>query len=346
MAAIVRLESDAAESPIRGTGLGHTVRRTTLRMSQSPWPLRQEPGNVGAASRWTAVSVALAPEEAAISLEQEMRQAYAAFAAAETVHVGQAVASTETQSSSATPAVPTETASEVGEVTQDSIAPVPASPAPEAVQTLSAVASAATEAISAAVQLEAVAASYVAETPKSIPSLRQPSRPLQSRPKLRKLKRHIWMSQKLLPRSPLSSQPTFKRSHQPRRPCRLQQRSPNPRRLQTRLRPWRVLLKKVHQISRAKIPFPRLQPLRLITWLQKALIHCLQQNPTLRRLLRLPGPTGVVFASLEIPRRARPSLHSKRRKQSHAGIQAAAMAVAAGAEKHSDEPSSGTRIRC
>ena len=127
-------------------------------------------GNVGATSRWTAVSVALAPEEAAISLEQEMRQAYAAFAAAETAHVGQAVASTETQSSSATPAVPTETASEVGEVTQDSIAPVPASPAPEAVQTLSAVASAATEAISAAVQeLEAVAASYVAETPKSDP---------------------------------------------------------------------------------------------------------------------------------------------------------------------------------
>src|SRR6204780_2445245 len=38
------------------------------------------------ASRWTAVAVALAPEEAAISLEQEMQKAYAAFAAAEAGH--------------------------------------------------------------------------------------------------------------------------------------------------------------------------------------------------------------------------------------------------------------------
>ena len=170
MAAIIRLESDAAESANSGNGSwSHSSANHT---ADEPITMAAAAGagNVGATSRWTAVSVALAPEEAAISLEQEMRQAYAAFAAAETAHVGQAVASTETQSSSATPAVPTETASEVGEVTQDSIAPVPASPAPEAVQTLSAVASAATEAISAAVQeLEAVAASYVAETPKSDP---------------------------------------------------------------------------------------------------------------------------------------------------------------------------------
>jgi hypothetical protein len=124
-------------------------------------------GNGGATARWTAVSVALAPEEAALSLEQEMRQAYAAFAAAETGHAGQAIVSTATQTSSAAPATPTETSSHVEQTTQDSIAPVPASPAPEAVQTLSAVASAATEAISAAVQeLEVVAASYVAEKPK------------------------------------------------------------------------------------------------------------------------------------------------------------------------------------
>jgi hypothetical protein len=36
MAAITR------SPPIRGTGLGHTVRRTTLRRSQSPWPPQQE----------------------------------------------------------------------------------------------------------------------------------------------------------------------------------------------------------------------------------------------------------------------------------------------------------------
>ena len=38
------------------------------------------------ASRWTAVSVALAPEETGISLEEEMQKAYAEFAAAETGH--------------------------------------------------------------------------------------------------------------------------------------------------------------------------------------------------------------------------------------------------------------------
>jgi twitching motility two-component system response regulator PilH len=41
----------------------------------------------GGASRWTAVAVALAPEESAISLENEMQKAYAAFAAAETPRV-------------------------------------------------------------------------------------------------------------------------------------------------------------------------------------------------------------------------------------------------------------------
>jgi CheY-like chemotaxis protein len=164
MAAIAGLESEAAQ----GVNLGNGSWSHNSANHSADEPITMAAvagaGNGTAASRWTAVSVALAPEEAAISLEQEMRQAYSAFAAAETAHAGQAIVSTETQSSSAAPAVPTETASEVEEATQDSTAPVPASPAPEAVQTLSAVAGAATEAISAAVQeLEAVAASYVAE---------------------------------------------------------------------------------------------------------------------------------------------------------------------------------------
>ncbi len=164
MAAIAGLESDAAQSV--NSGNGSWSHSSANHPADEPITMAAAAGagNGTAASRWTAVSVALAPEEAAISLEQEMRQAYAAFAAAETAHAGQAIVSTETQSSSAAPAVPTETASEVEEATQDSSAPVPASPAPEAAQTLSAVAGAATEAISAAVQeLEAVAASYVAE---------------------------------------------------------------------------------------------------------------------------------------------------------------------------------------
>jgi len=115
-------------------------------------------GSGAAGSRWTAVSVALAPEEASISLEHEMQKAYAAFAAAESGHAGIAAASLETQAAS------TETSAHVEATAPEPIVAVPASPAPEAVQSLSAVASAATEAITAAeTELEAAAASYVAE---------------------------------------------------------------------------------------------------------------------------------------------------------------------------------------
>jgi hypothetical protein len=108
--------------------------------------------NGSAISRWTAVSVALAPEEAAISLEQEMQKAYAAFATSDIGHAGYAMAPAETQS-----------AAELATAPEVSLS-VPASAAPEAVQTLSAVASAATDAVSAAVkELEALAASYVSQ---------------------------------------------------------------------------------------------------------------------------------------------------------------------------------------
>jgi CheY-like chemotaxis protein len=104
----------------------------------------------GGPSRWTAVSVALAPEESAISLEQEMQKAYAAFAAADAAHAGFDTAPPELQ-----PAAP------------EPVVPVPATPAPEAAQSLSAVASVATEAVTeAAKELEAVATPYVEqETP-------------------------------------------------------------------------------------------------------------------------------------------------------------------------------------
>ena len=127
-----------------------------------------------AASRWSAVAVALAPEEAAISLEQEMQKAYAAFAAADS---GQAAASTtipDTQPQQApyTEISRTET-SQTGTSRSETsqIQPVPVllaaaveTPVQEVEQTLSAAASVATDAISAAVQeLEAVAAAYAKE---------------------------------------------------------------------------------------------------------------------------------------------------------------------------------------
>ena len=101
------------------------------------------------ASRWTAVSVALEPDDSAISLEQEMQRAYAAFAAAETGHSSAITAESINASAGSVPETPV---------------PVPAIVAPEAAQTLSAVASAATEAVSAAVQeLEKVANSYAVQ---------------------------------------------------------------------------------------------------------------------------------------------------------------------------------------
>jgi hypothetical protein len=120
-------------------------------------------------SRWTAVSVALAPEEAAISLEQEMQKAYSAFAAAETGHAGSTSAPQETH-----PAVGE--SSPIAVAAAEPVVAVPATPAPETVQALTEVANAATDAISAAVkELEAVAASYEQQMPQA--SVAQESAP-------------------------------------------------------------------------------------------------------------------------------------------------------------------------
>jgi len=108
--------------------------------------------SVSQASRWTAVSVALAPEETGISLEEEMQKAYAEFAAAETGHS----ASITADSLSSLPAVS---------------ASVPATVAPEVLQDLSAVGSAAAEAVTAAVkELEQVASAYAAQAPVPVES--------------------------------------------------------------------------------------------------------------------------------------------------------------------------------
>jgi len=113
--------------------------------------------SVDSPARWSAVAVALAPEEAALSLEQEMQKAYADFAAAESGH-----SSTVPESSSAALA---STASAVIETPAPQVeTAIPAVLAPEVAQPLSAVSEAATEAMSAAVkELEVVAAKYEAE---------------------------------------------------------------------------------------------------------------------------------------------------------------------------------------
>ena len=167
MAAIAGLETEWVSLP--AAGLGNAP--FTSGNEKPPEPVTMAvaaPSDLPAAeSRWTAVAVALAHEEAAISLEQEMQKAYAAFAAAEGGHTAAAVATSETAPAvSETAAVPAGVAeATVSEpVATQTTASVPAGPAPEGAQPLAAVSEAATDAINAAVkELEAVAAKYEAE---------------------------------------------------------------------------------------------------------------------------------------------------------------------------------------
>ena len=163
IAAIAGLELDSVSSPVASSGNGSGLHGTDSRTADEPVTMAVAAGaqSADAASRWTGVSVAVAPEEAAISLEHEMQKAYAAFAAAETGHAG--VAAPPNQTHSVSEPARTEISSQAA-AAPETVVPVPASPAPEAAQALSAMANAATEAISAAVkELEAVAASYVAQ---------------------------------------------------------------------------------------------------------------------------------------------------------------------------------------
>ena len=111
---------------------------------------------VSAASRWMAVPVALLPEEAAISLEQEMHKTYAALAAAEVARTA--------------PAEPVAESQPVAVMASPVEAPAADLPAPEPAgflaRTLSSVASQAAEAIKAAVkEFETVATSVVESKP-------------------------------------------------------------------------------------------------------------------------------------------------------------------------------------
>jgi hypothetical protein len=117
------------------------------------------------ASRWTAVSLPLTTEDAGLSLEHEMQQAYAAFAAAEHGHLAAAsMTGSSVSSAETTVAAPS----------------VPAAPAPEEAQSLSAVASAATEAVTAAVkELENVASAYAAQASVDLSASQAPPVPLE-----------------------------------------------------------------------------------------------------------------------------------------------------------------------
>jgi len=194
MAAIAGLEPDAATSAGASSGnaswLQNAAERAAEHSADEPvtMALAAAAASTAATSRWTAVAVALAPEESAISLEQEMQKAYAAFAAAETapaevvepvadVHpavtqpaVAEPVAPVENAPiAEPAPAEPTVTVTAAAEPEPVVAAPVTA-PAAGVTETLSAMANAAVDAIGDAVkELEAVAASYVAQKTAALP---------------------------------------------------------------------------------------------------------------------------------------------------------------------------------
>jgi two-component system chemotaxis response regulator CheY len=161
MTAMMGLETQmmAVHFPIPGNGTGTNGAAIP---TQEPVTMAVAAAADASPSRWTAVAVAVAPDEAAVSLEQEMQKAYAAFAAAEGGH---AVITSATPA--AKPAVTEAIEAPVVTVeppVAEAAASIPAIPAPEVAQPLAAVSVAATEAISAAVkELEAVAAKYEAE---------------------------------------------------------------------------------------------------------------------------------------------------------------------------------------
>ena len=144
-----KLEPAKAETFASGNGTGS---HTSEVHADVPVTMAVGAGaDSASASRWAAVAVALAPEESAISLEQEMQKAYAAFAAAESGHSAAAVV----QASEIMP-------SALSVAEPESTSTVPATAAPEAIHGLSAVASAAQDAVRAAVEeLQSVAASYL-----------------------------------------------------------------------------------------------------------------------------------------------------------------------------------------
>ncbi len=113
-------------------------------------------------SRWTAVPAALAPDEIALSLEQEMQKAHAAFAAAEAVHSAAATSVIETEPM-VSQAAPVSSEPLPVETTAFEAAPSASAPA-EVAEVSAAVAKAAADAVTEAVkELEAVAASYEAQ---------------------------------------------------------------------------------------------------------------------------------------------------------------------------------------
>ena len=157
MAALTSVEPQNITTASSGNGLGsHDAADVPITMAVAAGA-----EHAVIPSRWTAVSVPLSSDEAAISLEHEMQKAHAAFAAADTA--SEAVVSEPQPKLPEAPAIPEP-------VDEKAIAepepPVAATVAPQVPEAASAGASLSADAISAVVkELEAVAASYEGHRP-------------------------------------------------------------------------------------------------------------------------------------------------------------------------------------
>jgi two-component system chemotaxis response regulator CheY len=151
MAAISALEPEVAASTNSGNGLASHA--SEKHSTDEPVTMAVVAGaeSSPAVSRWTAVAVAVDPEETAISLEQEMQKVQVALAA-EAAHAEMVAAFAKTQPMAAVAFVPETTPAPVEAAAPEPVAPAPAIPEPELTQTASVSASSATEAIRAAVR--------------------------------------------------------------------------------------------------------------------------------------------------------------------------------------------------
>ncbi len=138
MAAISSLESAAGTSATTSSANGSWLHQASDRSADEPVTMAVAAGvgSTAVTSRWKAVSVALAPEEGAISLEQEMQKANAAFAPAESHHAEHVAVTPESPSASLGIASTIETAPAETSL-EAAVVPVPTTPAAEVTEALS-----------------------------------------------------------------------------------------------------------------------------------------------------------------------------------------------------------------
>ena len=157
-------------APNSGTGSGNGSGSQAPESEPATMAVAAGAESAASESRWMAVPVALLPEEAAISLEQEMHKAYAAFAAAEAAHAVPAPGVPEAPLAFVEPAPATEILAPFEAAVAEPVVPIPEPPAPEPAHTVGSVVSEVAEAVSSAVkEFVKVAASYVEEKAPAAP---------------------------------------------------------------------------------------------------------------------------------------------------------------------------------